>query len=232
VPANSRKRESLDFGQMSKARISASGKAHRPRVRRLGASLLLAAGFVIVNQLSASPAEAALCVSLTLNPAQLAAGEQGQLELRTYFPIRNGHGQLELRPGSVPSNFPFRVTAEGPSGGILAIPMHRSVDRDVWTGPVVFHSAGTWIVRVLNFEPGGTAPCYSSLHVVIVTGGAAAHPTKSADDRWATYLLAVTLVAVSVALAGAVAAVMWRRRHRKLPRDTLTDAVARRQPPS
>jgi len=92
------------------------------------------ASCLLLVLLFASSADAALCVHLAVKPANPSVG-LGQLELRTFVPMVDSKGAIQLSPEAVPA-YPFQVVAIEPGGKRVSILVRPSVDDpELWVGP-------------------------------------------------------------------------------------------------
>lgn len=112
----------------------------------------LAASAIAVIALAATlapAADAAMCIRLFAEPAQLHVGAATEVGLRTYAPLVSG----ALRPWKV-RRYPFRVEAVSPIGRVHRVEVrHSRANPYAWVGSFRFPKPGMWTIRVTNFAP-------------------------------------------------------------------------------
>ena len=97
-------------------------------------------------------ASAALEVKLSLASTAPKKGASAVVQLRPYWTYNRPDGSCcRLRPADV--RYPFRVEAVSPSGRVTRLVMRRTSNRFVWSGRIVFRSAGRWTLRAPQWGP-------------------------------------------------------------------------------
>lgn len=97
-------------------------------------------------------AAAALEVKLSVVPTTPKKGASTVVQLRPYWTYNRPDGSCcRLQPADV--RYPFRVEAVSPSGRVTRLVIRRTSNRFVWSGRIVFRSAGRWTLRAPQWGP-------------------------------------------------------------------------------
>jgi len=110
--------------------------------------------------MTASAADAALCIRLSLLASRPVVGDATIIEMETFVPLVGGG----LKPWIV-RRYPFRVEAVSPRGKAFRVNVRQSRNPYAWRGALHFPSVGVWKVRVRNFGPRYQTGCGEELRV-------------------------------------------------------------------
>lgn len=184
--------------------------------RILVRAVTLLATVALVNTTN-MPAQAALCIRMTLSPPTPDVGQLARLELRTLVPFPDESGKLHMEAEAISATYPFRVMAIRPDGEEVLVQVERSnQDPKLWIGDVIMDRGGAWQVRILNFEPEGSGPeesrCYSALRVTV------GEATDSSPQGGFKLLGLLPLVPAILAGAAAIALVVRQGRRSSAPK--------------
>jgi hypothetical protein len=113
----------------------------------------------LVTLVTASAADAALCIRLSTQAPRPVVGDATIIEMKTFVPLVSGG----LKPWVV-RGYPFRVEAVSPRGKAFRVTVKPSRNPYAWRGTFRFTSVGVWTVRVTNWGRYQTG-CGEELHV-------------------------------------------------------------------
>jgi hypothetical protein len=168
---------------------------------------------------------AAMEIVLTVSPSNASVDRPVEVLIRTFLPVVGPEASVDLHPRTpfpaatgytvalfaFPDDYPFRVTATGPAGRALRVPVLRDPsDATLYRGAVRFPAAGRWRVAVENY-PAGLAGTWIELQV----DGAPGVASDASRSPWRDERLEISILA---GVAGLTAGfLLGRRRSGSMP---------------
>jgi hypothetical protein len=150
------------------------------------AALGLAVGIGVAAFGVAQPARASLDIVVSVSPLEVQVGQAVEVQVRTFLPFDEKDLHLPVaRPAAYPAasglwdilypvEYPFDVDATADGVASIPVTLHRDgADATLWRGTFTPTSAGTWTVRMNNWQDRTATVGVSALAAGSFPGGTA-----------------------------------------------------------